>query len=115
MKDVISMEEIDLEREEDGYEEFLKSISEEFLKQTKHGTRPMFTTDAAGLFDLFLDNLPQNARQHYTCNACRNFVTRFGGLVTIGEETGAQHSVMWSTRVPPFFEKAVDAVRKTFF
>lgn len=112
MKDVISFEEMDLERENDGYEEFLKSVSDEFLKQTKNGTRPMFTTDAAGLFDLFLDNLPQNARQHYTCNACRHFVTRFGGLVTIGEETGAQHPVMWSTGVPQFFEKAVDAVRK---
>ena len=112
MKDVISFEEMDLERENDGYEEFLKSVSDEFLKQTKNGTRPVFTTDAFGLFDLFLDNLPQNARQHYTCNACRHFVSRYGNLVTIGEETGAQHPVMWSTRVPPFFERAVEAVRK---
>lgn len=112
MKDVISFEEMDLERENDGYEEFLQSVSDEFLKQTKNGTRPVFTTDAFGLFDLFLDNLPQNARQHYTCNACRHFVSRYGNLVTIGEETGAQHPVMWSTKVPPFFERAVEAVRK---
>ena len=32
--------------------------------------------------------------------------------MTIGDETGAQHPVMWSTRVPPFFERAVEAVRK---
>lgn len=111
MKDVISLEEMDTLREHDGYEDLLSGIRKEFEKNVKDGGAPLFTTDAFGLYDLFLQNLPQEARQHYNCNACRHFVNRFGGLVRIDETTGGQYPVMWSTKAPAFFADAVKAVR----
>lgn len=72
---------------------------------------PLFTTDATGLFSLFLANLPDEHRQHYTCSACRRFVERYGGLVTI-DSTGKQTPAVWPTpeNAPPFFRPAVTAL-----
>lgn len=72
--------------------------------------RVLFTTDAEGLFDVFLDNLPDEHRQHYTCHACRKFIERYGGLVVIDEE-GKTQSAVWPDNVPEFFEQAVLAMR----
>lgn len=75
--------------------------------------RPLFRTDAADLFAAFLDNLPPALRQHYTCHACRHFLTRYGGLVVVGED-GLTSSAIWpsSEAVPEAFRKAVDALRR---
>ncbi|MDP2317494.1 MAG: hypothetical protein Q8P41_31710 [Pseudomonadota bacterium] len=55
---------------------------------------PYFTTDAEGLFELFLSGLPDDIRQVYTCHSCRHFFERFGGLVTIGPD-GKQRPAVW--------------------
>ena len=56
-------------------------------------TEPVFTTDVEGLYDIYLQNLPESVRQYYTCNACRKFIENYGGLVTI---SGVESSpVMW--------------------
>ena len=96
MKDIIAMEEMDLTRDGDGYEELLASIRREFQKCVKDGTELLFTTNAGGLYDLLLQNLPAEARQHYNCYACRHFVNRYGGLVKIDEKTGKQSPAMWN-------------------
>jgi hypothetical protein len=71
---------------------------------------PVFTTDAEALDALFLEHLPPHRRQHYDCRACRAFLARFGGLVTI-DELGASHSPLWETHAPwPFFGESVDAL-----
>lgn len=44
---------------------------------------PLFTTDATGLWEAYLEGIPAEHRQHYNCVPCRRFVERFGGLVTI--------------------------------
>jgi len=111
MKEIISLDEMDDMRSHDGYEDLLVSIRKEFEKNVKDSGMPLFTTDAFGLYDLFLQNIPEEARQHYNCNACRSFVNRFGGLVRIDESTGGQHPVMWGSKVPNFFGDAVKAVR----
>lgn len=112
MKDVISMEEMDIARSGDGYKELLDGIRREFQKNVKDGGEPVFTTDAHGLYDLLLQSIPAEARQHYNCNACRNFVNRFGGLVKIDEETGKQTPIMWNEEAPAFFADAVKAIRR---
>lgn len=73
-----------------GYEAFLASIRARLAE----ADGPLFTTDAAGLFDAFLAALPDDQRQHYTCSTCRAFVDRYGGLVTIAP-TGATASAFW--------------------
>lgn len=46
------------------------------------------------LHKIFLDNIPNYAKQHYTCNACFAFINRFGTLVTV-DDKGHLHSVCW--------------------
>ena len=99
------------DRTGDGYEEFSQQIQEQFAYNTSIG-KHLFTTDVEGLFDAFLAALPEGeARQHYTCNCCRSFVTRYGGLVVITEK-GAIVPVMWDKIVPDFFQAAVKAMRQ---
>lgn len=98
------------EREGDGYLDFLESIRQRFINETAVNP-PLFTTSASGLFDAFLDALPAEARQHYTCSACRRFVERYGGLVTISPD-GAAVSVMWGDDAPAFFQPSIAAIRR---
>lgn len=79
---------------------------------------PLFTTvtfDAEGLYDTFLSYLPRVRRQHYECRACRAFVTRYGGLVTIDAD-GRTSSPFWDNPYerpsPPFFDLALHHVWK---
>lgn len=115
MKNVISLGEMDPARFNDGYPQLLGSIKSTFDTAVYNTNEPLFLTDAFGLYDLFLANLPSEARQHYNCRACRNFVERYGGLVCIDKHTGDLHPVMWSDKkreIPPFFGAAVSAIRK---
>lgn len=94
------------DRLEDGYEDLRSSIFRSFDAQE---TEPLFTTTVPNLWPVFLENLPENARQHYTCNACRHFVEKFGGLVRIGTD-GRKYPALWSADVPAFFKGAVSAI-----
>lgn len=90
------------------YSAFLASI--ELSRDNAPGQ--LFQTDAANnvnLFSVFLDNLPGEQAVH-TCNTCRHFFERFGGLVIIGED-GSQRSPIWDMdKVPPFYGQAVEAL-----
>ncbi len=95
----------------DGYPEFEATVSS-FFTQSIKGNKKLFKTNVEDLYDIYLSNLPEKARQHYTCHACEHFFNRFGNLVTI-EEDGTMHSVMWDTEnTPKFFIPAVAAIQK---
>lgn len=78
---------------------------------------PLFTTDAADLFDVYLENLAGDEhRQTHNCNTCRRFFERFGGLVRISE-TGKTVPVMWpvvqtSYEMPAYYQDAINALWK---
>lgn len=99
--------------EDDQYRQLLSCVRERFTRATTATPPPaLFTTNAAGLFDAFLDALPPGRRQHYTCNACRRFVERFGGVVKV-EPDGSQVSPFWDPAdAPPFFAASVRAIAK---
>lgn len=97
-------------RDSDGYEDFSSKIRERFASLAG----PFFMTDVdcAALWRAYLDNLPGEARQHYNCQCCRDFIRRAGGLVTI-DETGRTHAAMWdASAVPQFFRESVEAMRR---
>lgn len=72
----------------------------------------VFTTDADGLFDIYLANLPEAERQHCTCHACRVFIERFGGLVTIDDD-GLTESPIWhEDDAPEIFRMAARELGK---
>ncbi|MEX3713511.1 hypothetical protein ABFV99_14000 [Cytobacillus horneckiae] len=94
----------------DEYPEFELSL-QNFFNRAISGGKKLFTTNVTGLYELYLNNLPSEARQHYACNACKNFIERFGGLVTIDED-GTLNSAMWNIETTPsFFAPAVATMK----
>lgn len=94
----------------DQYPDFEKLVNEYFnLMITKRNK--LFTTKCEGLFDAYLENLPQEARQHYNCSTCRKFINKYGGLVTISD-MGEIESAIWNdSDVPEFFAQSVKAMK----
>lgn len=97
------------DRPNDGYEHLEYGIRRSF-EAALSLNEPLFTTSAENLYDIFLENIPEEGRQYYNCSACRNFVDRFGGVVTI-TDGGLLLPVMWNFKCPDFFERAYYAVR----
>jgi hypothetical protein len=90
----------------DHYLEFEQLIKLHFEESVANGA-PLFTTKAPGLFEAYIKNLPTEAQQNYTCNACRHFIERYGCLVTISDE-GKIRSAIWDEdNTPKFFKKSV--------
>lgn len=94
----------------DRYEEFEQSITNNFNTLVDKDTY-LFTTDAENLWETYLNNLPEEGRQHYNCNCCRHFIQRYGNLVVVTEE-GTLESVLWSKEVPSFFKESAKELRK---
>lgn len=104
MEQTITHKQTDIDH---GYDNYVSRMS----KRVEKITAPLFTTDASDLFDLYLSSLPTTDRQHYTCNTCRHFFERFGGLVTIGDD-GKLESVMWEPGdAPSFYYNAAVALK----
>lgn len=97
----------------DQYPEFSKSIKTRVSSILANGVNvPLFTTDAVGLFNLFLSHMSDEGRQHYNCRTCGHFVNRFGGLVTISD-TGEITPLLWDDKdVPKFFVSSVKEMKK---
>ena len=95
---------------DDGYEHLLEGIRTSFV-DSRGNNEPLFTTDIENLYDIFLAQLPEDAQQHYNCRACRNFMNRYGGLVTIDDE-GYICPVMWNFEWPEFFSEAITHVHR---
>ena len=115
MKDIVSWSEMNRGSSDDGYEKLLASMQKTFLDVTENDEPLFVTSDSFGLYDLFLSNLPEEARQHYNCRTCRHFVEKYGDLVWIDTATGKMESAIWSANtsdIPTFFEKSVRAMRE---
>lgn len=94
----------------DGYLNFEAHVKLFFNKAIESGKK-LFLVRTEELYDVFLSNIPKEAQQHYNCNACRHFINRFGGLVTINEN-GVMDSVIWEPEnTPQFFVPAVTALK----
>jgi hypothetical protein len=106
-----SIEPVVESRDNDRYEDFLAAIQQHFSGQTTGVTR-LFTTDATDLFTTFLSYLPDSARQHYNCHACRRFFERYAGLVTITPAGEKVPVICGDFKVPPTFYESLRALRK---
>lgn len=92
------------------YGEFLKRVDDRVRATTGDG--PVFTTDAEQLFQVYIGALPPEHRKHHTCHACRQFIERFGGLVTI-DEHGMTTPVVWNADdAPGYYRPAVEALAR---
>jgi hypothetical protein len=100
-------------RDDAEYGAFLSRLQSRFLANTSDGKAPLFMTDA-DLWPLYLNSFDSpEQRQHHTCHACRHFIQRFGGLVTIDDE-GRTTSAFWNTDdAPDLYKPAVEILNAT--
>jgi hypothetical protein len=98
---------------EANYANLLEVIRLHFAAHSRPGAPNVFATDVENLFGIYLDALPSD-RQYHTCHTCRQFIERFGGLVTI-EHDGTQQSAIWPedlySSTYGFYAPAVAAMR----
>lgn len=94
-------------REDDGYEQFSSAQRAHF----EGAAGPLFTTSVTGLYDAYLAALPPERRQHYACRSCRDFVERYGGLVTIGPD-GTTTPALWPESAPGMFGEVTAKLRR---
>lgn len=90
------------------YDTLLSAIKTRFHTIVDTG-RTLFRTDAVGLWEAFLEHLPEELRQMHTCHSCRTFVKRFGGLVAIDPD-GTAKSSLWPLAVPEPYRMAMAAM-----
>lgn len=98
--------------ENNGYEELIDNIKKTFASKLKDNIKtPLFRTSVSGLFDTFLQYLPDSCRQEYTCRTCQHFVDRFGGLVFIKED-GTTESAIWNIEnIPGMFIEPITQMK----
>lgn len=95
--------------EDHRYHVFLESIRDHFDElMVDRGS--VFTTDASDLFEIFLGSLPVEEMQHHTCHACKDFVQRYGGLVTI-DEGGRTTPIAWGG-APGIYARPFELLRR---
>lgn len=96
--------------EDVAYDLYVKRLTTRLMERLgSTGTAAVFRTDAEGLFEAYLDALPSEHRQYHTCNCCRRFVERFGGLVVIGED-GRTRSALWDAEDAPAYYRPAAAI-----
>jgi hypothetical protein len=109
---VKAVEEPVVSHDDPEYDGFLARIQARFLENTDNGAAPVFTTDAADLWPLYLGSIPAVHRQHYTCHSCQHFIEKFGGLVTISHE-GKTASAIWTAEdAPSLYAPAMLALQR---
>ena len=103
------------------YGAFLDHVRTGFLAHLERATSPLFTTDAADLWGAYLDAFgPAPAdgeaaaplRVLHTCQTCRRFVERYGGLVTLDAD-GVATSALWhEADAPEGYKPAIAAMAR---
>jgi len=96
--------------DDDRYADFLSAVRSHFSATVAASPR-LFVTDAANLWETYLDSAPATERQTRTCNTCRYFIRRFGGLVSISE-AGRTTSAVWPEDAPPLHVDATRALKR---
>lgn len=99
-------------RPHDDYEVFENDVKSYFdtivrIMNNKH----LYQVNVPGLWNIYLNNLPEDGRFVYNCRACKHFVERYGDLVIINDK-GNVESVLWGADVPVYFQKSVEMMNE---
>lgn len=72
---------------------------------------PLFVAEVPDLWPIYLNAIPAEFRQAWTCNCCKDFIRRYGAIVTINED-GTLCSPIWNVfaDVPPELAGSVRAI-----
>ena len=96
-------------RPNDDYEVFEAQVRRYFEVITTRD-KHLYQVNAPGLWNIYLNNLPEDGRFVYDCRACKQFVERYGNLVVINEFGNVETAVWCTIDIPPYFDKAVTAM-----
>lgn len=96
---------------DDVYDAFLERFAKRFSENVSAG-KPLFTTDAEDLFAVYLGAFAEHDRQYYNCSACRAFINRFGGIVTIDTDGTTQTPMWFEEDAPEFYRAPIQALAK---
>lgn len=83
-----------------------------YLEQMSLPEESLYTTDV-DLWPIYLDSFADpETRQYHNCHCCKQFIQRFGNLVTIDPVTGETQSAVWNVaHVLSFYEPAIVAMK----
>ena len=94
------------------YDAFLARVNARFLANVGDTPAPLFATDAEGLWAAYLDSFDGDARQYHNCHACRQFIERFGALVTIDAQGRTASAIWHEDDAPEAYRPAVSAMAR---
>lgn len=94
------------------FDAYLNHINDRFNALVAGGKEPLFTTNAEGLWEAYLNSFPADQRQYHNCNACRHFIERFGGLVVIDANREAISAIWNPTRAPSDVRPGIEAMAR---
>ena len=70
------------------------------------------TSGERDLFAVYLSEFPEGERPFHNCSACKAFIRRFGGLVTVSPD-GRTKSLLWDEEeAPAEYRQSVQALRR---
>lgn len=96
---------------DDIYDAFLERFAKRFSEKAAAG-KPLFTTDAEDLFAVYIGAFAEQDRQYYNCSACRAFISRFGGIVTIDTDGSTDTPLWFEEDAPEFYKAPIRALAK---
>ncbi len=95
----------------DEYDVFLATLRGR-VTDVLNAERRVFTTDAEGLFPMYLHHLPMHLVLVHNCYTCRRFLTTYGALVTI-DANGRTTPLLWNPdEVPDLYRDSVKALAR---
>lgn len=95
------------------YDEFLFRLNDRFLENCGNGSLPLFTTDANDLWGIYLNSFTDpDERQYHNCHACRQFIERFGALVTIRDDGITVPAIWHEDDAPDAYKPAIAAMAR---
>lgn len=79
----------------DGFESYRRMMMDRVTSLLHEHGGKVFHTDARGLYDIYLKNLPPQAKKYCNCNTCRRFFNDYADLVVINER-GQTIPLLWA-------------------
>lgn len=91
------------------FSQFKQAMQQNFTSLLAQSQRQLYHTavDKEVLWNAYLASFPEDVRQEYNCNSCKQFIRHYGGLVAIlGNETVS----MWSFYCEEPYLRAITAL-----
>jgi len=101
MKPTLSSSTDELLKRDDSYDKLVVAMQQQF---SQYSDRQIFSVSTSALYNVYINSIPVASRQYFTCNTCKDFIDRYGGLVVV-DQNGWLKSIVWPVLVGGMFGK----------